>query len=129
MPELSDDQLSTLLRIYELTCHLVHLNEHFLTQFCESIMIIASDLFVHILSDGSHLKSRNYFLSFDLLINSVFQTATRNSSVIRLTSIIVAMLCYTLREVPENAEHIEKIIFHKNVDLVSLLKCENSLLR
>lgn len=62
-------------------------------------------------------------------MNSVFRTATRNSSVIQLASTIVAMLCYTLREVPENAEHIEKIIFHKNVNLVSLLKCENPMLR
>lgn len=58
MNELSSDQLSTLLRIYELTCHLVHMNDQFLTQFCESIMIIASDLFVHILSNGAYFERK-----------------------------------------------------------------------
>lgn len=39
------------------------------------------------------------------------------------------MLCYTLREVPENAEHIEKIVFHENVNLVPLLRSESPILK
>lgn len=64
MSELSSDQLITLLRIYELTCHLVHLNGQFLMQFCESIMIIASDLFVHILANGEQLQLRIQWVEF-----------------------------------------------------------------
>lgn len=56
-------------------------------------------------------------------------TVSGHPSIIRLTSLIIAMLCYTLREVPENAEHIERIIFHENVSLVPLLKCNDPSLK
>lgn len=52
MSDLSVDELRTLSNIYELSCHLIHLNGPFLIQFCESIDIIANDLMIHILANG-----------------------------------------------------------------------------
>lgn len=52
MKDLSMEELKTLVSLYELTCHLVHLNEQFLAQFCDSVNIIASDLLVHFLAFG-----------------------------------------------------------------------------
>lgn len=57
------------------------------------------------------------------------KTVSEHPTIIRLASIIIAMLSYTLREVPENAEHIEKIIFHESVDLVPLLRCQDPMLK
>lgn len=49
--------MTTLASMYELTCHLVHLNGQFLSQFCDSVEIIAHDLLIHFLSNGTF--SRN----------------------------------------------------------------------
>lgn len=57
MSDLSVDQLKTLTSIYELVCFLIHLNEHFLAQFCDSVYIIANDLLRHFLSDGNTVFS------------------------------------------------------------------------
>lgn len=62
MSDLSVDQLKTLTSIYELVCYLIHLNEHFLAQFCDSVYIIANDLLRHFLSDGNNFLS--LFLTF-----------------------------------------------------------------
>lgn len=42
---------------------------------------------------------------------------------------IVAILCFVLRETPENAELVESVIFHKNVDIIGLLQNGHHLLR
>lgn len=52
MKDLSTEELTTLSRLYELTCYLVHLNKEFLSQFCDLVDLIASDLLIHFLSSG-----------------------------------------------------------------------------
>lgn len=52
MCDLSVEQLKTLKSIYELVCYLIHLNDNFLAQFCDSVYIIANDLLRNLLSDG-----------------------------------------------------------------------------
>lgn len=42
---------------------------------------------------------------------------------------IVSTLCYVLRETPENAEVIESIVFHENVDVIGLVNNGNVILR
>lgn len=49
---MSNDHLKTLTGIYELICHLIHSNDHFLPQLCDAVFILAMDLLRHILSDG-----------------------------------------------------------------------------
>lgn len=53
MSDLSTEQLKTLKSIYELVCYLIHMNDNFLAQFCDSVYIIANDLLIHLLSDGT----------------------------------------------------------------------------
>lgn len=55
MSDLSVDELKTLTSIYELVCYLLHLNDNFLSQFCDSLYIMANDLLSHFLSDGMTL--------------------------------------------------------------------------
>lgn len=64
----------------------------------------------------------NNFINFGFLV-------TGNSASVRLANAVLALLCYSLRELPENAELVEKIIFNKNLDLVSLMQHKNSLLK
>lgn len=52
MSDLPAEQLKTVKSIYELVCYLIHLNDSFLAQFCDSVYIIANDLLRHLLSDG-----------------------------------------------------------------------------
>lgn len=56
-------------------------------------------------------------------------TVSNEPSSIHLVNVVLALLCCALRELPENAELVEKIVFHSDVDLVSLMKNPNNLLR
>lgn len=50
---LSSAEVKTLVSLYELVCHLVHLNEQFLSQFCDSVEILgATELLVGFISQG-----------------------------------------------------------------------------
>lgn len=51
---LSLTEVKTLVSMYELVCHLVHLNEQFLSQFCDSVEILGTtDLLVGFISQGN----------------------------------------------------------------------------
>lgn len=53
IPELTVEELETACSLYELVCHLVHLQQQFLTQFCDAVAILAaSDLFLNFLTHG-----------------------------------------------------------------------------
>lgn len=56
-------------------------------------------------------------------------SVTGNNASVRLANAVLALLCYSLRELPENAELVEKIVFNKNLDLLSLMQHKNSLLK
>lgn len=47
----------------------------------------------------------------------------------KLLSVITAILCFVLRESPENAGIIEEVIFYPSVNIVALLKNEDAVLR
>lgn len=47
----------------------------------------------------------------------------------KLLSVVTAILCFVLRESPENAGIIEEIIFDPNVNVIALLKNEDAMLR
>lgn len=56
MNSLTDDEFRTLLNLYELVCHLVHLSDQFLTQFCDAVAILgANELLVKFISNGKHV--------------------------------------------------------------------------
>lgn len=52
MSDLTANQVKTLSSIYELACYLIHSNENFLEQFCDSMYMIANDLLRHFLKNG-----------------------------------------------------------------------------
>ena len=75
MTALSVEELKTLSTLYELTCHLVHLNEQFLFQFCDSVDLIAKHLLIHFLSNGEFLKILHLDDDFN---ESLFSCRTSN---------------------------------------------------
>lgn len=105
--ELNNEEIKCASRLYELICHLVLIKQQFLTQFCDAVAILAAD---------------------ELLINFLNQDF-KNVYALRIANCILALLGCVLRELPENAELAEKIIFSSKVDLLKLLKHPNDLLR
>ncbi|XP_052903061.1 serine/threonine-protein kinase fused [Anopheles moucheti] len=104
---LDNDEIKTLIAVYDLMCYLIHLGDMFLSQFCDAIEILgAKELFVHFIA-AAHV----------------------NHEYVRLVCSLLALLNCALRELPENAEIIEQIVFHENVNLTLLLKHENAFLR
>ncbi|XP_049277580.1 serine/threonine-protein kinase fused [Anopheles funestus] len=104
---LDNDEIKTLIAVYDLMCYLIHLGDMFLNQFCDAIEILgAKELFVNFIA-AAHV----------------------NNEYVRLVCSLLALLNCALRELPENAEIIEQIVFHENVNLSSLLKHNNPFLR
>ncbi|XP_064536754.1 serine/threonine-protein kinase fused [Drosophila montana] len=105
--DLSAEEMSTACSLYELVCHLVHQQQQFLTQFCDAVAILAvNDMFIN-------------FLTHDF----------KDSSAVRLASCMLALFCCVLRELPENAELVEKIVFDSRLQLAVLLQSRHQLLR
>lgn len=53
--KLTSDELITLRSLYELVCHLVHLNDQFLSQFCDAVAILgANELLINFISNGEY---------------------------------------------------------------------------
>lgn len=105
---LTSDEIKTLSNLYELVNHLVHINDNFLTQFCDAIAWIQG--------------TDEIFISF-------LSSVTEDRIMVRLVNSILALLCCVLRELPENADLVENIIFNQSVNLISLMKHSNGLLR
>ncbi|XP_017042135.1 serine/threonine-protein kinase fused [Drosophila ficusphila] len=111
IPELTVEELETACRLYELVCHLVHLQQQFLTQFCDAVAILsASDLFLN-------------FLTHD------FRHSDSDSAPVRLAGCMLALMGCVLRELPENAELVERIVFNPRLSFVTLLQSRHHLLR
>ncbi|XP_075158948.1 STKc_STK36 domain-containing protein fused [Haematobia irritans] len=105
--EMNNEEIKCISRLYELVCHLVHLNQQFLNQFCDAVAILSANEF---------------------LINFLNQEF-KNVHALRIANNILALLGCVLRELPENAELVEKIIFSSRVDLTLLLRSTDDLLR
>ncbi|XP_034489648.1 serine/threonine-protein kinase fused [Drosophila innubila] len=105
--DLNTEEMSTACSLYELVCHLVHQQQQFLSQFCDAMAILAvNDMFIN-------------FLTHDF----------RDNNAVRLTSCMLALFCCVLRELPENAELIEKIVFDPRLRFSTLLQSRHELLR
>ena len=109
MIHFSHAELKTLSGIYDLVVHLVHSGETFLHTLCDAITILNIDhLFRSIL---------------------VHDTDSETNDGVRLTASIIALMCAILKELPEMANLIEKIIFHDDIDLCILLRNKNEKVR
>ncbi|XP_053679101.1 serine/threonine-protein kinase fused [Anopheles nili] len=107
LSSLDNDEIKTLIAIYDLICYLIHMGDIFLNQFCDAIEILGvKELFVNFIS-----------------------VVHVNDAYIRLVCSLLALLNCALRELPENAEIIEQIVFHENVNFMALLKHNNAVLR
>uniref|UniRef100_A0A182NN30 non-specific serine/threonine protein kinase n=1 Tax=Anopheles dirus TaxID=7168 RepID=A0A182NN30_9DIPT len=104
---LDNDEIKTLSAVYDLMCYLIHMGDIFLNQFCDAVEI---------------LGAKELFVSF---INVVHV----NDEYVHLVCSLLALLNCALRELPENAEIIEQIVFHENVNIMSLLKHGDAVLR
>ncbi|XP_034123700.1 serine/threonine-protein kinase fused isoform X2 [Drosophila guanche] len=111
IPELSVEEMGTACSLYELVCHLVHQQQQFLSQFCDAIAILAvNDLFLN-------------FLTHE------FKHADSDSSSVRLAGCMLALMSCVLRELPENAELVERIVFSPRLRFAALLQSRHQLLR
>lgn len=55
--ELQNDEIRCAAQLYELICHLVHLKQQFLLQFCDSVAILAADeLLINFLTQGMFIN-------------------------------------------------------------------------
>lgn len=109
MIQFNDSELKTLSGIYDLVVFLVYSGETFLHMLCDAISILNLD---------------NLFRSF---IASGVDSESKDA--VRLTSSIIALVCAILQDIPENANLIEKIIFHDDVNLCNLLRHNDSKIR
>ncbi|XP_020805257.1 serine/threonine-protein kinase fused [Drosophila serrata] len=111
IPELTIEELETACSLYELVCHLVHQQQQFLNQFCDAVAILsANDLFLN-------------FLTHD------FRHSDSDSASVRLAGCMLALMGCVLRELPENAELVERIVFHPRLHFAELLQSRHHLLR
>lgn len=101
-----DSDLKTLASIYELVCYLIHFDYNFVNQFCDSTYFIAKELLPHLLSDVVY-----------------------DSHGMKIVCAIVSILCYVLRETPENADIVEWVVFHDSVDMIGLTNNGNVILK
>lgn len=109
MIQFSDGELKTLSDIYDLVVFLVYSGETFLHMLCDAISILNLDhLFRSFIVSGVDGESKDG---------------------VRLTSSIIALICAILQELPENANLVEKLIFHDSVDLCKLLRHDESKVR
>lgn len=58
-----------------------------------------------------------------------FQTDFTELNCVRIANCILAILGCVLRELPENSELVEKIVFSSKVDLTQMLQHKNDLMR
>lgn len=91
--QFDDGERRALLALYELCTHLVHLNDQFLTQFYDAIEI----------------------LRCGELLAGLLTPAAGDPDAVRLACAVLGILCYALREQPENAELVVGIVLHERV--------------
>uniref|UniRef100_A0A2M4AE33 non-specific serine/threonine protein kinase n=1 Tax=Anopheles triannulatus TaxID=58253 RepID=A0A2M4AE33_9DIPT len=104
---LDNDEVKTLTAVYDLISYLTHIEDIFLNQFCDAIEI---------------LGAKELFINFFTIVH-------KNSHYTRIVCCVLALLNCALRELPENAEIIEQIIFDENVNITALLQYNDSILR
>nr|CAH7763638.1 unnamed protein product [Callosobruchus chinensis] len=103
------EDFDALENIYMVICHLVHLDEQFLIQFCDALVVL------------SVYKLMKLFL----LLTS--------QQKYQIVSDVLAILTQISRKVPENADVIEKVvtssISDRNINFVELLRSSDALVR
>lgn len=107
--QFTEAELKSLSGIYDLVVFLIYSGETFLDMLCDAISILNLD---------------HMFRSF-----IVCGTASDSEDAVRLTGSIIALICAVLEELPENANLIEKIIFHDDIDLCKLLRHDDAKIR
>jgi fused len=109
MIRFTEAELKTLSGIYDLVVYLVYSGETFLHMLCDAISILNLDhLFRSFIASGIESDSK---------------------SGVRLTGSMISLICAILQDIPENANLIEKIIFHDEVDLCKLLRHDEAKIR
>lgn len=107
--QFTEAELKTLSGIYDLVVFLIYSGETFLDMLCDAISILNLD---------------HMFRSF-----IVSGTTVDSEDAVRLTGSIIALICAVLQELPENANLIENIIFHDDIDLCKLLLHDDAKIR
>ncbi|CAG9768721.1 unnamed protein product [Ceutorhynchus assimilis] len=87
LEKLDNEELQALEHIVMLVCHLVYIQDDFVLQFCDAIVI----------------------LNVYSLINTLLGLAKRK---LRISMDIISILTQTIRRLPENTEIIEKIVLN-----------------
>ncbi|KAH8420453.1 hypothetical protein KR009_010564 [Drosophila setifemur] len=130
IPDLSPEELETACSLYELVCHLVHLQQAFLSQFCDAVSILsAHDLFLNFLTHGRRSELTSKPPGLNSFSFTDFRHCDSDSASVRLAGCILALLGSVLRELPENAELVERIAFSPRLRFVALLQSRHHLLR
>lgn len=75
------------------------------------------------------VKPLYFFKTISLIFYFKPNLVTRDPNSIRLAGTLLAVLSYTLREMPENADLVEKIVFDEKMDLLVFLRHPNNLMK
>ncbi|XP_065173628.1 serine/threonine-protein kinase fused [Atheta coriaria] len=106
--DLSEEELQCLEHIYLLICHLIYVEEKYVSQFCDSVVILN---IYHLINGFLHLGKKKLKIVTDLL----------------------AILTHVMHKNPENYEIIDKIIqtpqAGEGLDFVGMLRSNEALLR
>ncbi|KAL1488541.1 hypothetical protein ABEB36_015005 [Hypothenemus hampei] len=107
LESLENEELQGLEHLFMLVCHLIHLQDDFIVQFCDAVVIL------------------NVFS----LINMLLGFTKRK---LRISIDVMSILTQTIRRLPENVEIVEKIVLNNSVSQLRLeefLKNSNSTMR
>ncbi|XP_066151858.1 serine/threonine-protein kinase fused isoform X1 [Euwallacea fornicatus] len=110
LDKLENEDLQALEHIFMLVCHLVHLSDEFLMQFCDAVVI----------------------LNVSSMINMLLRLAKRK---LRISMDVISILTQTIRRLPENTEIVEKIVLNEpkteenQLHLGEFLRNSNSVMR
>ncbi|CAG9863595.1 unnamed protein product [Phyllotreta striolata] len=112
LSELSEDDFQAIQHIFTLIAHLVHIDDDFLLQFCDSVVVLSVYLLVKLLL-SLNVKAK-----------------------LRIVADVLAVLTRLLKQLPENGDVVVKIISSDSdhpdnapLDLVDLLKHSEPLMR
>lgn len=124
--DITDEELQAIENIILLVCHLVHLDNLFLTQICDSIVILKIFSLLHQL-----LLLGEYLLKIYLLTKKTTILVKRK---MRIVTDLFAIFTQILRKSPENCVIIDQILNskHNNEEVlcfVNILRNSNPVLR
>lgn len=126
--DLSEEELQCLEHIYLLICHLIYVEEKYVSQFCDSVVILN---IYHLINGFLHLGL--CITLFILTKKHLMIHLYTGKKKLKIVTDLLAILTHVMHKNPENYEIIDKIIqtpqAGEGLDFVGMLRSNEALLR